>query len=84
MWEDLEHPLEVEWARRLFNALAPASTGKAYVNFMSQDEQARVPAAYCEAKLARLVALKDRVDADYVFRLNHNISPSRSATKDAD
>jgi FAD/FMN-containing dehydrogenase len=83
VWEDLEHPLDVESTRGLFDALAPASTGKACVNFMSEDEQARVPTAYGETKLARLVALKNRVDPDNVFRLNQNILPSRSATTDA-
>lgn len=76
VWENLDAPQDVDWTRDLFGALEPASTGKAYVNFMSSDEQARVSQAYGEAKLARLVALKDRFDPDNVFRLNQNISPS--------
>lgn len=78
VWEDLDAPQDVEWARGLFDAMEPASTGKAYVNFMSSDEQERVAQAYGEAKLQRLVALKDRYDPDNVFRLNQNIAPSRA------
>ncbi|MGH2374016.1 MAG: FAD-binding oxidoreductase [Actinomycetota bacterium] len=77
VWEDLSAPLDIDWTRGLFNALAPASTGKAYVNFMSHDEQGRVADAYGEEKLERLVSLKNRFDPDNVFRLNQNIAPSR-------
>lgn len=76
VWDDLDVPQDVQWTRDLFAALEPASTGKAYVNFMSDDEQARVSEAYGADKLARLVALKDRFDPDNVFRLNQNITPS--------
>lgn len=76
VWEDLDAPQDMDWTLDLFSALEPASTGKAYVNFMSSDEQVRVSEAYGEAKLARLVALKDRFDPNNVFRLNQNISPS--------
>lgn len=78
VWEDLRMPQDVEWTRELFRALEPASTGKSYVNFMSADEQDRVPQAYGEAKLARLMALKDEFDPHNVFRLNQNIRPSHS------
>jgi FAD/FMN-containing dehydrogenase len=76
VWEDLTAPMDIGWTRGLFDALEVASTGKAYVNFMSDDEQERVPEAYGEAKLARLVGLKDRYDPGNIFRLNPNIAPS--------
>lgn len=78
VWEDLRVPQDVEWTRELFRALEPASTGKTYVNFMSADGEDRVPQAYGQAKLARLMALKDRLDPDNVFRLNQNIGPSQN------
>ena len=65
----------VDWARSLYDALAPASTGGAYINFLSSEGQDRVRAAYGD-KYARLVALKDRFDPTNLFRLNQNIEPS--------
>lgn len=67
----------VQWTRRLYTALEPLAPGRAYVNFMSDDESAsRVESAYGPQRYARLVALKDRYDADNVFRMNQNIRPS--------
>ena len=75
VWPDPARPQDLGWTRELFEALAPASTGRAYINFMSHDEQARVPAAFGPAKYERLVALKRRFDPDNAFRLNSNIRP---------
>ncbi len=76
VWEDLSDPKDIGWVRDLFHALEPASTGKAYINFMSDDEQDRVPEAFGRSKYARLVTLKQAFDPDNVFRLNQNIRPS--------
>ena len=64
----------ISWARAFYQASAPFASGGAYVNFMTGDEAARVPAAYGE-NYARLVALKRRFDPDNVFRTNLNIAP---------
>lgn len=80
VWEDLSDPQDIGWTRAFFEALEPASTGKAYVNFMSGDDEDRVADAYGAEKLARLVALKDRFDPENVFRLNQNIAPSSART----
>lgn len=74
-WTDLTQPQDVEWTRELFAALEPASTGRAYVNFMSDDEQGRVAGAFGPDKYERLVALKRSYDPENVFRLNANIRP---------
>jgi FAD/FMN-containing dehydrogenase len=50
----------------------------AYVNALSDDGASGVSRAYPPAVLARLTALKDAVDPDNVFHLNHNIRPSRT------
>jgi FAD/FMN-containing dehydrogenase len=56
------------------------SDGGAYLNFLDADEgDARIRAAYGEAKYERLVALKDHYDPENVFRLNQNIRPSGAA-----
>jgi FAD/FMN-containing dehydrogenase len=44
------------------------------VNFLQDENRARVASAYGEA-FARLVELKRRYDPDNVFRHNHNIPP---------
>jgi FAD/FMN-containing dehydrogenase len=64
-----------DWTRDCFAALEPFSTGRAYVNFLGDEGQARVRAAYGEERYARLVALKRTHDPDNVFRLNQNIDP---------
>jgi hypothetical protein len=65
----------VDWARSLHDALSPALTGSAYINFLSNEGPDRVRAAYGD-KYARLVALKDRYDPTNLFQLNQNIAPS--------
>ena len=53
-------------------------TGETYLNFMELDGagEERVRAAYPPEDWERLVALKDRLDPDNVFRFNRNIAPS--------
>jgi FAD/FMN-containing dehydrogenase len=46
------------------------------VNFMGEEGQDRVRAAYGERTYRRLVALKDRYDPDNFFRMNQNIRPT--------
>ena len=75
VWSNLNEPQDVGWTRELFRALEPASTGKVYVNFMSADEQGRVPDAFGQTKYEGLVALKRKYDPDNFFRLNQNIRP---------
>jgi FAD/FMN-containing dehydrogenase len=65
----------IAWARELFDRLAPHALGSVYVNFMPDDEQARVPAAY-GANYARLAALKAKYDPTNLFRMNQNIEPA--------
>jgi FAD/FMN-containing dehydrogenase len=62
------------WVRDGWEALRPWSAG-VYANFIADEGAAGVRAAYGD-RLARLVALKDRMDPENVFRLNANIPPS--------
>ena len=64
----------VGWARELFKAATPFATGGVYVNFLTQEEQDRVHAAYGE-NYARLVALKNKYDPSNLFSVNQNIRP---------
>jgi FAD/FMN-containing dehydrogenase len=75
-WSDPSKDAEcISWARALFDAAAPFATGGAYVNFMTQEEDGRVKAAY-GTNYARLAALKKRYDPDNAFRVNQNIGPA--------
>ena len=65
----------IGWARGLFNAAAPYSTGSVYVNFLSSDDESRVRAAY-GSNYDRLVALKNRYDPTNLFQVNQNIRPT--------
>jgi hypothetical protein len=64
----------VSWIRGLFHTLRPAMKPGVYVNFMSGDEQDRVPEAYRD-RWDRMVAIKTRYDPDNFFRLNQNVPP---------
>jgi FAD/FMN-containing dehydrogenase len=65
----------IAWAREFFNASAPFATGGVYVNFLTQDEAERIPAAYGE-NYKRLGQLKRKYDPTNLFRLNQNITPA--------
>jgi FAD/FMN-containing dehydrogenase len=65
---------EREWARGLWDALKPHHVG-AYVNFLQDEDRARVQEVYGAEKYNRLRALKRKYDPDNFFRLNQNVSP---------
>lgn len=65
----------VAWSRKFFDDAARHASGGVYVNFMTEDETARLGAAYGE-NYPRLAALKRRYDPDNVFRTNQNILPA--------
>lgn len=68
----------VAWVRKLFQDLRPAMTPGVYINFMSGDEDDRVPEAYRD-RWDRLITVKSRYDPNNFFRLNQNI-PTQSAS----
>lgn len=73
-WPDRESTAgHVAWARTLFDAAAKHANGGVYVNFLGDEGQDRVRAAYGEKKFARLVEIKRRYDPTNVFRFNQNI-----------
>jgi FAD/FMN-containing dehydrogenase len=65
----------IGWARDLFSATSRFASGGAYVNFLTQEEQERVKAAY-GANYDRLVQLKSKYDPTNLFQLNANIRPA--------
>jgi hypothetical protein len=65
----------IDWARGLFDALAPHATGGVYVNFMPEDEMQRVAVGAYGPNYARLAALKSKYDPTNLFSQNQNIRP---------
>jgi FAD binding domain/Berberine and berberine like len=74
-----EDAANIAWTRNLFKELRPAMVPGVYVNFMSGDEDERVPEAYRE-RWERLVDVKSHYDPHNFFRLNQNIPPRKSAS----
>ena len=66
----------VAWIRGVFEKLRPAMKPGVYTNFMSGDEQDRVPEAYHE-RWDRIVAVKSHYDPNNFFRLNQNVPPRK-------
>jgi FAD/FMN-containing dehydrogenase len=62
------------WADAYLAELASDGIG-VYSNFMGDEGEARLRAAYPGRTYERLVAVKRRVDPDNVFHANHNIRP---------
>jgi len=75
-WLDpTEDEVNIAWAQETFGSLAPFMADANYVNYLGDDEDHRVRAAYGR-NWDRLVELKRRVDPDNFFRLNQNIDPN--------
>jgi FAD/FMN-containing dehydrogenase len=63
------------WVAAFADDLRQGDTG-AYVNFLGDEGEARIHAAYPGATWDRLADLKQRYDPTNLFRLNQNIPPS--------
>lgn len=75
-WEDpAESPDHMRWVRDLSAAVQPFASGGVYVNFLGDEGEERVRAAYGTATYERLAAVKNSYDPTNVFRLNQNIKP---------
>jgi FAD/FMN-containing dehydrogenase len=64
----------IAWAREFFEACAPYAAGSVYINFLTQDEGARIKEAYGK-NYDRLVEIKTTYDPHNLFRNNQNIAP---------
>ena len=78
LWSDpADTDANVQWTRELWEAMQPFLAGSVYVNYLGDEGEERVKAAYTPAKYERLVALKTKYDPTNLFRLNQNIKPAR-------
>ena len=74
-WKDpADDAVNISWVRNLFRTLRPHMKPGVYVNFMSGDEQERVPEAY-QDRWQRLQKVKAQYDPSNFFRLNQNVPP---------
>ena len=64
------------WVNTFHKAMAPHANGGVYVNLLGNGEADRIPAAYGE-NYGRLVELKKKWDPDNLFKVNHNIPPTK-------
>jgi len=75
-WQDPgENPKHITWTRESFAALEKFAVG-AYVNFLGEEGDERVKAAYGEEKFRKLTALKNKYDPTNFFHMNQNIKPT--------
>jgi FAD/FMN-containing dehydrogenase len=66
----------IAWTRALHEATAPFATGGVYVNFMPEDEAARVQAGAYGVNYDRLTRVKATYDPRNLFRMNQNVTPA--------
>jgi hypothetical protein len=75
IWDDpVDDEAHIRWARELWAAMRPFSTGGVYANNLGDEGADRIQSAYGE-NYPRLVALKNKYDPTNFFRLNQNIRP---------
>src|SRR5579872_813521 len=66
------------WCKKYWEALHPYSAGGGYVNFLMEEGQDRIRAAYRD-NYDRLAGIKRKYDPTNFFRVNQNIRPAESA-----
>jgi FAD/FMN-containing dehydrogenase len=80
LWDPAEDPApHIEWARGFRRDIAHHTNGGVYLNFIGQEGEERIRAAFGEAKYRRLQEVKAEWDPDNVFQGNQNIRPATSA-----
>ena len=71
---DEEKHARQAWLAEFTSAIQQGDTGR-YVNFLSDDGEAGVRAAYPHQTYDRLASIKAVYDPENLFRVNHNIPP---------
>ena len=76
LWDDpADTSANVDWARSFRRDIAAFATDGVYLNFIGNEGQDRIRAAFGPANYARLAAVKAEYDPANVFRGNQNIAP---------
>jgi FAD/FMN-containing dehydrogenase len=77
VWEDAaDDNANIEWARGFRRDIARYATGGIYLNFIGDEGEDRVRAAFGAEKYARLQGIKAEYDPANVFHGNQNIKPA--------
>jgi FAD/FMN-containing dehydrogenase len=77
VWEDeADDAANIDWARGFRRDIGSYATGGIYLNFIGDEGQDRVRAAFGDAKYERLARLKAEWDPDNRLRGNQNIRPA--------
>lgn len=77
VWESpADDAAVIGWARGFREAVRRFASGGVYLNFIGDEGEDRVRAAYGEQKYRRLASIKATYDPDNVFRGNQNIKPA--------
>ena len=76
VWPDArDDDANIAWVKDTFGALAPYTADSVYVNYLADDDTARVQAAYGPC-WDRLRQVKRTYDPENVFHLNQNVTPA--------
>jgi FAD/FMN-containing dehydrogenase len=79
IWDDpVDDEAHIRWARGIWDAMRPFSTGGVYANNLGEEGAERIQAAFGE-NYAKLAAVKKKYDPANFFRLNQNIRPGAAA-----
>ena len=79
-WDDpADDAANIAWVRDYRKANAPFTTGGVYLNFIGDEGDERIKAAFGAEKYERLAQIKSEYDPGNVFAGNQNIKPTVSA-----
>jgi FAD/FMN-containing dehydrogenase len=81
-WRDpADNPRNIARVKAIAASMKPWATGRAYLNFLSDNDEDRLAESFGAKKLTRLRAIKRVWDPDNVFRHNQNIRPAAIAVE---
>ncbi|MBV8999554.1 MAG: FAD-binding oxidoreductase [Solirubrobacterales bacterium] len=79
-WDEGEDSARhLDWMREVRGSVSSSSLGAGYVNFLGEEGEQRVRAAYGPDTYRRLATVKQALDPANRFRFNQNIPPGRSS-----
>jgi FAD/FMN-containing dehydrogenase len=77
LWTDpADTERNIAYTKAISSSMKPWTTGRAYLNFIGDEGEGRVAAAFGPEKFAKLQALKTKWDPTNLFRHNQNIPPA--------